>query len=59
MRQPADPFIKRVYLPSCVHVGYRHVVKSVIPQFVLSDDFEYEDREISDDEFSELRKAAK
>jgi hypothetical protein len=51
-----DPFIKRVYLPNCMLVGYRHKVASVVPRFVVNDEFEYEDRDITDEEFSELRK---
>ncbi len=52
-----DPFIQHVYLPNCLQVGYKHQVVSVIPRFVVNDDFEYEDREITDDEFCDLRKA--
>lgn len=51
-----DPFIKRVYLPNCILVGYQHIVESVVPRFVVNDDFPYDDREITDDEFSDLRK---
>ncbi|MCA9124441.1 MAG: hypothetical protein H6822_33855 [Planctomycetaceae bacterium] len=52
-----DPFIKHVYLPNSLHVGYKHKVESVLPQFVVNDQFDYEDREITDEEFSDLRKA--
>ena len=51
-----DPFIKHVYLPNCLLVGYKHEVKSVVPRFVVNDDFDYDDREITDEEFCKLRK---
>ena len=51
-----EPFIKHVYLPNSLHVGYKHKVESVVPRFVVNDEFEYEDSEITDEEFSELRK---
>lgn len=52
----SDPFIRRVYLPNCMLVGYKHKVESVVPRFVVNDNFEYEDREITDEEYSELRR---
>ena len=45
------PFIKKVYIPNCVLVGPYH---KVMPGFVIIDDYPYEDKEISDEEFSEL-----
>jgi len=49
----SHPFIRLVYLPNCVHVGPSHVVTTMFPP-TISDGFEYEDREISDDEFVAL-----
>lgn len=54
----SKPFIKRVYLPNCRLVGPKHKIETVGVQFVLKDEFEYEDREISDEEFGELRRSS-
>lgn len=45
------PFIQKVYLPNCVLVGYMHRIE----QIGINDDFSYEDRAISDDEYVALR----
>src|SRR5207244_243496 len=47
------PFVRKVYLPNCRAVGPRHKVESVIPWIIK--DKEYEDCEISDEEFCVLR----
>lgn len=52
------PFVRKVYLPNCLLVGPRHEVLSVIP-WRINDSFEYEDGEISDEEFKELRRGRK
>ena len=54
----ALPFVKRVYLPNCRLVGPKHRLKFEGDILIVQDDHEYEDREVSDDEFRELRKAA-
>ena len=51
------PFIRKVYLPNCVAVGPQHKIDSVMP-WVIKDDYSYEEREISDEEFCSLRLAA-
>lgn len=51
----ARPFVKLVYLPNCLLVGPKNRIESVVPYIVVKDDFPYEDREISDDEFVALR----
>lgn len=51
------PFIKKIYIPNCALVGPKHRIDSVIPQVVINDRFEYENRQISDEEFCELRNA--
>jgi hypothetical protein len=51
----SNPFVKRVYLPNCLLVGYKHYIESLVPKMVLNDHFEYEGKEISDDEFVEMR----
>ncbi|HNP36038.1 MAG TPA: hypothetical protein PKK10_09315 [Woeseiaceae bacterium] len=49
------PFIKRVYLPNSLQVGPRHRITQMVPQILVDDDFEYESREVTDDEFRQLR----
>lgn len=49
------PFVRHVYLPNCLYVGHKHEVASVSPQFVVNDNFAYEDREVTDEEFCILR----
>ena len=49
------PFISKVYLPNCALVGTKHEIMSVIPRVVINDNFEYNDLQISDDEFCKLR----
>ena len=48
------PFIRKVYLPNCVIVGPKHIIEALVPQVIIKD-FEYEIREITDEEFSDLR----
>lgn len=50
------PLIKHIFIPNAVLVGYKHKIESVVPEFVISDHEDYEDREVSDEEFIELRK---
>jgi hypothetical protein len=49
-----EPFIQKVYLPNCLIVGPNHQIEKIFPQVMIKD-FEYEEREITDEEFSELR----
>lgn len=55
----SNPFIQKVYLPNCLAVGPRHQVEELVPQIVVKDSFRYEEREITDEEFSELRNKQK
>lgn len=50
-----NPFVKKIYLANCALVGPYHVVESVVPQWVIRDDYKYEDKEITDKDFSALR----
>lgn len=50
-----DPFVKLVYLSSCALVGPNHKIESMYPQIIINDNFEYEQREITDEEFIRLR----
>ncbi len=52
-----DPFVKGIYLPNCHLVGYKHRLDLDAGRFVLRDDDEYEECEITDEEFSRLRRA--
>lgn len=54
-----DPFIQKVYIPNCHLVGPRHSVVSARSKFTVNDNYEYEDKEISDAEFVKLRKSLK
>lgn len=49
------PFIKKIYLPNCALVGSKHRIESLVPQVIINDKFEYENTQISDDEFCTLR----
>ena len=48
-----DPFVRRVYLPSCVLVGPNFKLTTVSGGFKVVDE-EYEDRKITDEEFVKL-----
>jgi hypothetical protein len=50
----SDPFVKRIVLPNCVLVGPYHSVEKEDRGMKIKDDYEYEDREISDDEFARM-----
>jgi hypothetical protein len=51
------PLIKHIFIPNSLLVGPKHQVESIAPQIVINDQFEYEDKEISDDEYIDLRQA--
>ncbi|MCA1560580.1 MAG: hypothetical protein LC804_10050 [Acidobacteria bacterium] len=52
------PFIRRVYLPNSHLVGPMHTLDVVHGRFVVRDEHLYEDRDVTDAEFSELRRRA-
>lgn len=52
----SKPFIKRIYLPNCQLVGPKHSVKSLSAEIIVDDNFEYDNMEISDEQFAELRR---
>ncbi|MBW8011322.1 MAG: hypothetical protein FVQ83_08785 [Chloroflexi bacterium] len=56
-----EPFVKEIYLPNCAYVGPNHQIVniSINMHYSIQDDDDYEDREISDEEFRELRQARK
>ena len=49
-----DPFVRLVYLPNCWLVGPRYTVEPVPGSVIVHDDYPYEDREVTDDEFRDL-----
>ena len=49
------PFIKKIYLPNCTLVGYKHRVMSIVPQLQINDQFHYEEKTFTDEEFAQLR----
>jgi hypothetical protein len=49
-----SPFVRKIVLPNCHLVGYKHFLEPQDGQFVIHDDFEYQNREISDEEFVTL-----
>jgi hypothetical protein len=53
-----NPFIRKIYLPNCLAVGPKHKVESVMP-WVVKDDYQYEAREVTDEEFCILRLAGR
>ena len=50
------PLVRHIFIPNSLFVGYKHKIESLVPQIVVNDQFEYEDKEISDEEYYELRK---
>ena len=49
-----DPFIRTVYIPNCVLVRPYHKLERSSSGWIVHDDFAYEEREISDEEFARL-----
>lgn len=56
-----NPFVKLVYIPNCTLVGPEHELKwdSKKSGFIVQDREDYEDRDVSDEEFLELYLRAK
>ncbi len=54
----SDPFIQKVYLPNCLQVGPCHQVADLLPQLRVRDRDDYDEREVTDAEFVELRRVA-
>jgi hypothetical protein len=52
-----NPFVKHIYLPNCVLVGYKHRVESIGLRWVINDQFQYEENALlTDEEFIQLRR---
>jgi hypothetical protein len=50
-----NPFVRKICIPNCVYVGPCHKIEVENNQFVVYDVDTYEAKEVSDDEFIELR----
>lgn len=55
----SNPFIQKVYLRNCLAVGPKHQIQALFPQVVVNDGFQYEECEVTDEEFSQLRNKQK
>lgn len=51
------PLIKHVFIPNALLLGPKHRIESVIPKWVINDEFDYENKEITDEEYIQLRKS--
>lgn len=51
------PLIKNIFIPNSLLVGPMHKIESLFPQTIVNDQFYYENKEISDEEYYELRKS--
>lgn len=51
----SDPFVRTIYLPNCILVGYRHRLEFQNERLIVHDNDEYPEREVADEEFRELR----
>ena len=47
----SDPFVKLVYLPNCALVGPFHRLECLHGKWIAHDDYPYESKEVTDDEF--------
>ncbi len=54
-----NPLIKHIFIPNSLLVGSKHKIESIVPEYVINDRFDYEDKEITDEELSELRKKSR
>jgi len=53
------PFVKHIFIPNSLLVGSKHKIESIVPEYVINDQFDYEDKDITDEEFSELREKSR
>lgn len=49
------PLVKYIFIPNSLLVGPKHRVERMFPKVTVNDKFEYEDREITDEEYGALR----
>jgi hypothetical protein len=53
-----QPFVRKIYLPNCIHVGPAHRFLQVTTELVVQDSSDYPTNEIADEEYAALRKAS-
>lgn len=53
----SKPIVKHIFIPNSLLVGPKHQIVSMVPGIVVNDQFEYEEKEITDEEFSQLRQS--
>lgn len=54
-KMESNPFVREFILPNCHKVGYKNYICGKYPNWTLKDDFQYEEKEIIDEEFCKLR----
>mgnify|MGYP001599004465 FL=1 len=54
-----NPFVREMIIPHCILTGYGHRIETVNGHHILRDEAAYECKEISDEEFIELRKTVR
>ena len=53
----SDTFVRKIFLPNCKHVSYKHTVESILPQWEIDDsNCPAEIVDVSDEEFARLRR---
>lgn len=52
-----NPFVKEIVIPSCTLVGPKHTLEHASRGWIVHDDHEYSNEEISDEEFLRIRNA--
>jgi hypothetical protein len=50
-----EPIVKTFFIPNCTLVGYKHRIEEKSGQFVIEDANQYEEQEVTDEEFGRLR----
>lgn len=50
------PIVKEIFIPNSILVGPKHIIEDLFPKLIVNDNFDYEENEISDQEYYELRK---
>jgi hypothetical protein len=54
-----DPLVREFYIPQCARVGYRYQIEDRNGRATLIDNHDYEDREITDEQFIALVREAR
>jgi len=51
----SKPFVKHIFIPNSLLVGSKHKIEELMPRIIVNDQHEYEEKEITDEEFCRLR----